>query len=272
MAKIFLDLDAASTFSVNDMKNEWAIQEVARLAGTTSRALRHYDDIALLKPSRVASNGYRYYDQGALVRLQRILLLRQLGLGLPAIAEVVDGQQSPAIALELQLEWLRLERQRLDRQIGSVETTIMKLNGSEQLMAEEILDGFDHTHYRSEVEERWGAGAYAAGDSWWTSKTAAGKAEWMSQQKQLAANWVAAAASGSAPGSTSAQQLAARQADWIAAIPGTPGSADGRPTREYFIGLGELYVADARFADQYGGAASAAFVRDAMSIYAQQSL
>jgi DNA-binding transcriptional MerR regulator len=254
------------------MKKEWAIQEVARLAGTTSRALRHYDDIELLKPSRVATNGYRYYDQDALVRLQRILLLRQLGLGLPAIAAVVDGQQSPAVALELQLEWLRLERQRIDRQIGSVETTITKLNGSEQLMAEEILDGFDHTLYKKEVEERWGAESYGAGDSWWTSKTPAGRAEWMSRQKQLAADWVAAAASGSAPGSTSAQQLAARQADWIAAIAGTPGSAEGRPTKEYFMGLGEFYVADARFAAQYGGEAGAAFVRDAMAIYAQQAL
>ncbi|HSU47497.1 MAG TPA: MerR family transcriptional regulator, partial [Arthrobacter sp.] len=62
---------------------DWSIQDVARLAGTTSRTLRHYDDIGLLKPSRVGSNGYRYYDGAALLQLQRILLLRELGLGLP---------------------------------------------------------------------------------------------------------------------------------------------------------------------------------------------
>src|SRR6478735_804597 len=70
---------------------DWSIQEVARLAGTTSRTLRHYDAVGLLPPSRVAANGYRHYDADALVRLQRILLLRDLGLGLPAIREALDG-------------------------------------------------------------------------------------------------------------------------------------------------------------------------------------
>jgi DNA-binding transcriptional MerR regulator len=43
-----------------------------------------------LEPSRTGSNGYRYHDERALVRLQRILMLRELGLGLPAIGEVLD--------------------------------------------------------------------------------------------------------------------------------------------------------------------------------------
>ena len=71
---------------------EWSVQQIARNAGTTSRTLRHYDDIGLLKPSRTGDNGYRFYDQASLVRLQRILLLRDLGLGLPAIAEVLDHE------------------------------------------------------------------------------------------------------------------------------------------------------------------------------------
>lgn len=70
---------------------DWSIQDIARLSGTTSRTLRHYDDIGPPKPSRVGTNGYRYYDEHALTRLQRILLLRELGLGLPAIAEVLEG-------------------------------------------------------------------------------------------------------------------------------------------------------------------------------------
>lgn len=57
---------------------EWSIQEIARTAGTTSRTLRHYGQLGLLPPSRVGRNGYRYYDQHSLVRLQRILLLREL--------------------------------------------------------------------------------------------------------------------------------------------------------------------------------------------------
>ena len=56
--------------------NDWSIQQIAKLAGTTSRTLRHYDEIGLLTPTGVGSNGYRRYDSVALVRLQRILLLR----------------------------------------------------------------------------------------------------------------------------------------------------------------------------------------------------
>src|SRR5690606_34610076 len=128
-------------------RRDWSIQEIARLAGTTSRTLRHYDDIELLKPSRVANNGYRHYDQAALVRLQRILLLRELGLGLPQIAEVLDSSSAPraeASALATHLAHLREEQKRLGRQIASVESTINALKEGEELMAENMFDGFDH--------------------------------------------------------------------------------------------------------------------------------
>ena len=133
---------------------EWSIHEVARLTGTTSRTLRHYDDIGLLAPSRVGSNGYRHYDDAALVRLQRILLLRELGVGLSRIAEVLERRTDPAEALRVHLDWLRREQERTAQQIASVEATIASLEGGEQIMAEKMFDGFDHTRYRDEVEQR----------------------------------------------------------------------------------------------------------------------
>jgi len=251
---------------------DWSIQEVARLAGTTSRTLRHYDDIGLLPPSRTGGNGYRYYDESALTRLQRILLLRELGLGLPAIADVLAGQTDDARALRGHLEWLRREQTRLDRQVASVETTIRTMEGGEQLMAENMFDGFDHTRYKEEVEQRWGTQAYADSDRWWRSMTAAEQAEWMLHQRQLAADWIAAAEAGVDAESTEAQALAGRQADWLGGIPGTPRTSSGRPTKEYFTGLGEMYVADERFAVNYGGIDGATFVRDAMRVYAERAL
>ena len=69
------------------------------MAGVTSRALRHYDAIGLLAPAYVGINGYRYYERPQLLRLQQVLLLRDLGLSLEAIAEVLTGQRDRVEAL-----------------------------------------------------------------------------------------------------------------------------------------------------------------------------
>lgn len=251
---------------------DWSIQEIARIAGTTSRTLRHYDDIGLLPPSRIGGNGYRYYDRDALVRLQRILLLRELGLGLPAVARVLADREDAVPALRDHLRWLQLERERLARQIASVESTIHAVEEGEEIMAEEMLDGFDHTKYREEVEERWGEEAYAASDAWWRSKTPEERREHQAAQKQLADDWIAAASRGADPESEEAQALAQRHADWLSAVPGTPGHGSGAPLAAYLKGLGDMYVADPRFAANYGGPSGAAFVRAALHHYADTRL
>ncbi|WP_346927767.1 MerR family transcriptional regulator [uncultured Arthrobacter sp.] len=251
---------------------EWSVQQIARTAGTTSRTLRHYDDIGLLKPSRTGDNGYRFYDQASLVRLQRILLLRDLGLGLPAIAEVLDHEPEAAKALGRHLDWLRQEQDRLARQIASVRQTIQALNEGGEIMADKMFDGFDHTQYKDEVEQRWGKEAYANSDSWWRGMGPAEKEAWKQRSRQLGRDWIAAAESGAAPDSAEAQELARRHVEWLAGIPGTPASDPGGDVKGYVAGLGEMYVADPRFAANYGGEAGAAFVRDALRIYAAEHL
>ena len=253
-------------------RREWSIQQIARMAGTTSRTLRHYDDIGLLPPSGVGSNGYRQYDQGALVRLQRILLLRQLGLGLPQIAEVLEQESAEAPALEAHLAWLRQEQDRLARQIVSVESTITALRGGEELMAENMFDGFDHTQYKDEVEQRWGAEAYAKSDAWWTGKSADEKRAFMDVAGELALDWAVAATTATSPADAEAQALAKRHVEWLTSIPGTPTAVPGGDVKPYVTWLGEMYVADPRFSVNYGGTAGAEFVRDALRVYADANL
>jgi DNA-binding transcriptional MerR regulator len=257
-------------------RDDWSIQEIARLAGTTSRTLRHYDDIGLLPPSRIASNGYRHYDGQALVRLQRILLLRELGLGLPQIAEVLERERGEASALETHLALLREEQTRLARQIASVESTITALRGGENLMAENMFDGFDHTQYKEEVEDRWGKKAYADSDRWWRGMTDAERADWQQRVSDLGRDWIAAAESGIDPASAEAQDVARRHVEWLTGIPGTPAAVPGGDAKAYVIGLGEMYVADPRFGANYatssGGTHGAEFVRDALRVYAEANL
>jgi DNA-binding transcriptional MerR regulator len=245
---------------------EWSIQEIARAAGTTSRTLRHYGEVGLLPPSRVGSNGYRYYDQDALVRLQRILLLRDLGLGLPTIAEVLDGQGDTTAALRTHLALLEQERERLARRIESVRTTLRKTQGGEQLMADEVFDGFDHTRYEQEVTERWGRDAWENGDRWWRSLSDDQRTAFQQQQRDIARDFGGALAAGRAADSAEVQDIARRQVEWLSIMQ--------EVTRGYVIGLGEMYVNDPRFAANYdrNGAGTAVLVRDALKVYAERHL
>lgn len=139
-------------------------------------------------------------------------------------------------------------------------------------MAEKMFDGFDHTRYRDEVTERWGADAYARGDAWWRGMTAAERDAWTQRTAQLGRDWSAAAASGVPADGAEAQDLAKRHVEWLTGVPGTPAGSPGGDVKAYVIGLGEMYVADPRFAANYGGETGAAFVRDALRVYADAHL
>ncbi|MEW1835118.1 MerR family transcriptional regulator [Microbacterium sp. NPDC079995] len=245
------------------MTREWSIQQLARLAGTTSRTLRHYGQIGLLPPTRTGAGGYRFYDAAALRRLQHILLLRELGLALPRIAEVLSEDIDEVEALAIHLSWLETERARVDRQIAAVASTLDARRRGEEPMPENMFDGFDHTVHREEVTERWGADAYVRSDDWWRGMSAHEKKAWMERSAQLTSDWSDAAARGIRPDSDEARQLAARHVAWLQGIPGTP-AADGGDLRGYVLGLADMYVADDRFAANYGGTRGAEFVRAAL--------
>ncbi|MGA8296669.1 MAG: helix-turn-helix domain-containing protein [Acidimicrobiales bacterium] len=68
----------------------YGIGTVARIAQVSVRTLRHYDEVGLLKPASVdPSTGYRYYTSGQVLLLHRILVLRDLGVPLPEISELM---------------------------------------------------------------------------------------------------------------------------------------------------------------------------------------
>jgi DNA-binding transcriptional MerR regulator len=251
--------------------DEWSIQEVAKITGTTSRTLRHYGDVGLLPAARIGHNGYRYYDRESLVRLQRILLLRELGLGLPAIAEVMARPTDIASALRTHIGWLRQERDRLDRQVAAIERTLAAMEEGRRLTVDTMFDGFDHTQYREEVEQRWGADAYHRSNTWWESKTAAEKREWQRDTAERSRAWTDLAASGADPAGVPAQALAEGHVAWLRSVPGTPAT-DPASIRAYVLGLADMYVADPRFAANYGGESGATFVREALTHYAEAHL
>ncbi|MGY6498705.1 MAG: MerR family transcriptional regulator [Microcella sp.] len=233
------------------------IQDVARATGLTSRTLRHYDAIGLLPATATGAGGMRLYDDAALARLQRILLLREAGLGLAAIQRAFATGVADVDALAQHVALLRDERDRLDRRIRSVERTVHSLRHGEPLMTTTTFDGFDHTRYRQEVEERWGADAYARSDAWWRGLSAADKQKIHDADVAIVAELDRLVAGDADPAGPDATRLLERHRAWVAAAWG------GTASDEAYLGLVDMYVADERFADHYGGVRHAEFLRTA---------
>jgi len=246
-----------------------SIADVARSAGVSSRTLRHYDAIGLLPATAVGEGGLRRYDDRALVRLQRILLLRGLGLGLPAIRRVLDGEQDDVAALTAHVAWLERERDRLARQLAAVRTTITRIEEGQDMNATDTFDGFDQTRFRQEVEERWGAEAWDRGARWWSSQDAGAKEVFQAEQRAIAQDAAALAASGAGPTSAAGTALARRQFAWLAQA--TPAA---ELTADRFRTLADMYVQDERFTHAYewAGAGASRALRDAMHALADAGL
>lgn len=252
------------------MGTELTISDVARRVGVSSRTLRHYDHIGLLKPTRVGPNGYRLYGQSALVRLQRILLLRELGLGLPAIQRVLEHRTDDVAALREHLDWLHAERARIDAQFSAVQATIRNLEEGRETNVN-MFDGFDHTRYRDEVIERWGEGAYEQANEWWDSQSALDRAAFQEEHEHIARSFADAAQRGLSPEGDDAQAVSDRLYAWLMKAPGVPRSPSGDFAQEYFLSLADMYVQDARFRMNYDkfGEGTADYVRECMHVFAR---
>ncbi|MFF2629641.1 MerR family transcriptional regulator [Kitasatospora griseola] len=107
-----------------------SIAEVARLSGVTARTLRHYDEIGLLPPARIAANGHRHYGEAQLLTLQQILVLRALGVGLPEIGRILSEQVDEVEALRGHHRRLLAERDRLETLAATVARTVADLERS----------------------------------------------------------------------------------------------------------------------------------------------
>jgi DNA-binding transcriptional MerR regulator len=101
----------------------WSTRELAELAGTSLRAVRHYHEVGLLAEPPRRANGWKQYGVAHLVRLLRIKRLTDLGVSLPQIAAMGDDSEHPAETLraldaELAATVERLQRARVE--IGAI--------------------------------------------------------------------------------------------------------------------------------------------------------
>ena len=67
------------------------VKDVSEIAGVSIRTLRHYDEIGLLKPTKLTEAGYRLYDDKALEKLQEIMFYRELEIPLSEIKTILEN-------------------------------------------------------------------------------------------------------------------------------------------------------------------------------------
>ena len=136
------------------------VKQLARLSGVSVRTLHYYDQIGLLRPAQVGANGYRYYGREEMLRLQQILLHRELGLPLDAIATLLDDSDRGRV------DRLREHRQQLMQRtdhyrelIATVDRTIAELEGGPKVDTKQLYSGFSpakQAEYEAQLVERFG--------------------------------------------------------------------------------------------------------------------
>ena len=139
-------------------KRTYLVKEVAALSGVTVRALHHYDELGLLTPSGRSSAGYRLYNDDDLLRLQQILIGRELGLSLEAIRRSLDDPQfDRRAALVAQRAELAARAERAEDMVRAIDTALAALDEADKkedttmdtkVDLKKIFDGFDHDAVR----------------------------------------------------------------------------------------------------------------------------
>ncbi|WP_064201952.1 MerR family transcriptional regulator [Brevibacillus brevis] len=136
---------------------EYTVQKLGLLAGVSTRTLRYYDEIDLLKPARINSSGYRIYGQLEVDRLQHILFYRELGVSLEEIKEILDSPTFDADrALREHREKLLERRAQLDALIANVDLTLAQREGTKTMSDKQKFEGFKQKMI-DENEEKYGA-------------------------------------------------------------------------------------------------------------------
>lgn len=150
----------------------YTIKQLSDLAGVTVRTLHYYDEIGLIKPTRVGENRYRYYDDEAVFRLQQILLYREMALDLMKIKEIIDDPHFDLVtALQTHRQTLQKEIERLKTLIKTLDTTILHLVGELEMSKDKIFEGFNpetQKKYEEEAVTMWGDTAKQSIKLWYS--------------------------------------------------------------------------------------------------------
>lgn len=252
---------------------EYTVQKLGKIAGISTRTLRYYDEIGILKPARINSSGYRLYGRHEVDRLQQILYYRELGVNLDEIMRIISSPSFDGVkALRDHHARLLEKRDQIDLLITSVEKTIAQKEGRIIMTDHEKFEGFkkklideNEQKYGTEIREKYGNKTIEDSNRKMMNMTKEQFDQFTKLGEEVIATLKKAYATGD-PAGELAQKTADLHRQWLS-------FTWKQYSSEAHAGLARMYVEDERFKAFYdekqpGGAE---FLRDAILIYTAQA-
>jgi MerR family transcriptional regulator, thiopeptide resistance regulator len=241
----------------------YTVKQLSELAGVSVRTLHHYDEIGLLIPSTIGANGYRYYDERSVLRLQSILFYRELDFPLEQIKAIVDRPSFNALAaLEEQRKALAGKLGRLHRLLGAIDQTISHLKGEKQMTPKQLFAALtpeQENAYADEAAARWGEQAVRASQQKWARYSGSKKEAIRNEGEALYRDLIVAMPLG--PDAPPVQACIARWRKHLGYF--------WTPNDEQCLGLATMYRDDPAFRKTYDAMHPdlAAFMCEAVAVY-----
>jgi DNA-binding transcriptional MerR regulator len=251
---------------------EYTVQKLAKLAGVSTRTLRYYDEIGILKPARINSSGYRIYGQNEVDRLQQILFYRELGVNLTDIKQIMTNPAfDESKALKEHREQLLDKRKQIDLLIANVDKTIAQKEGRGIMSDQEKFEGFkkkaleeNEKKYGNEIREKYGDETVKQSNEKFMNMSKEDHEAVTRLSEELMETLSDAMKTGD-PAGELGQKAAELHKQWIMYF--WP-----QYSKEAHAGLAQMYVDDERFTAYYDKQqpGTAEFLRDAIFVYTGQ--
>lgn len=251
---------------------EYSIREVAEMTGVSTRTLRYYDEIDLLKPLYTNDSGYRYYGEEALDRLQQILFYKERGLRLQCILEILDKEEFDTLgALYEHLSELQNQKIRIEALIQTVNKTIDSLEGRKKMSSEEKFEAFkkkqiqeNERKYGKEIRQKYGEGTVRESNAKMMKMTEEEYQEFQRLETEIKEKLQTAVREQRKPSDAIGKEIAKRHRQWLS-------MTWGQYSKEAHRGVTELYIQDERFLKYYDAEVSgcAKFLKEAVHFWIQ---
>lgn len=231
---------------------EYSIRELAGLAGISSRTLRYYDEINLLKPSRVNENGVRFYSKKEVDLLQQILFYREQDLGLNVIRKMIHQPDFDVKeALEEHLSALLEKKKRILALIRTVELTLADMKGEYDMSDEMKFEAFkkhvveEHEKtYGKEAREKYGEEQVDEAQKKVLNMTEQDYERFQNLEQEILRQLEEAVENGEQPESEVGKRIVTLHKEWL-------GFTWKEYTAQAHKGVAQIYLADERFLNYY---------------------